>query len=82
MNHVLQAPVWADLKKKLKEHYVHLTEDDFAEMENHAEDWLNWLHRRAGGSALGIAHLVDEVISFPTARPLSRNSRSREALCA
>ena len=80
MNSLYLTPAWNDLKQKLKERYQHLTDADLESIES--EEWLQCVQRRAGGSPLEIAHLVEEVTEKQNAWPHLIQPSERERICA
>ena len=62
MNRLSFAPAWCVVKKKLKEHYRHLTDAHLAEVECAENEWLDRLVRHTGGSHFQIALLAEEAM--------------------
>jgi hypothetical protein len=60
MNQLSSAPAWPVFKRKLKQHYQHLTDADLTAIESDDNGWLEKLQRVVGRSALEIARLADE----------------------
>jgi hypothetical protein len=82
MNYPAANPTWTVLKKKLRERYRHLTDTDFAEIENREEEWLLDVQRRIGGTPFELAHLVAEVTEKPFTCLNLTPLGERERLCA
>ena len=62
MNRLSFVPAWSVVKRKLKEHYRHLTDAHLAEVECAENDWLERLVRYTGGSPFQIARLAEEAM--------------------
>jgi hypothetical protein len=60
MKRISLTPAWSVFKRKLKEKYEHLTDDDLMAMELNRAEWLEQLQRVVGRSTFEIAHLAEE----------------------
>src|SRR5829696_8080059 len=62
MKRIFPAPAWSVFKRKLKERYEQLTDDDLTAIERNQTEWPDQLQRVLRRSTFELAHLAEEVL--------------------